>query len=75
MAGMAERKYGVPAPETRTTIRSEDWGCDDLSDRAFERVAFVDVDMTEATSRGRPSPSARSATSGSTRPSTPRARS
>ncbi|MER5323266.1 pentapeptide repeat-containing protein [Streptosporangium roseum] len=49
---MAERKYGEPAPETHTTIRSADWDSEDLSGQKHERVAFVNVDMTETSSRG-----------------------
>ncbi|GIH98749.1 pentapeptide repeat-containing protein [Planobispora takensis] len=49
---MAEREHGVPAPATESTISGEDWDSEDLADRSYERVAFIDVDMTEATSRG-----------------------
>jgi hypothetical protein len=49
---MAERKYGVPAPETHATVHSEDWDGQDLSGQSHERVAFIDVDMTETTNHG-----------------------
>ncbi|GAA2863987.1 pentapeptide repeat-containing protein [Streptosporangium fragile] len=49
---MADRKYGRPAPETHSTVASEDWYGDDLSGQSHERVAFVDMDMTETESRG-----------------------
>ena len=43
---MADRKHGVAAPPTETTIRSRDWEFRDLEREAFHRVQFVDVDLT-----------------------------
>ncbi|HEX2312528.1 MAG TPA: pentapeptide repeat-containing protein [Thermomonospora sp.] len=49
---MADRKHGRPAPPTESTVRSEVWDGRDLSGEEHERVAFVEVDMTEASGRG-----------------------
>lgn len=49
---MANRKHGLPTPETHTTVRSEDWDGRDLSGENLDRVAFIDVDMTEMSTEG-----------------------
>lgn len=43
---VAERKHGLPAPPTDTTIRFEDWDGRELSGESHSRVSFIDVDMT-----------------------------
>ncbi len=49
---MAERRRGAKAPETQRTIAGADWSERDLSGERHERVAFVDLDLTEARGRG-----------------------
>jgi fluoroquinolone resistance protein len=49
---MAERRGGVPDPETTTTIRGEDWYARRVAGETFERVTFLDVDFTEMVSEG-----------------------
>lgn len=49
---MADRKHGIPAPPTETTVRSADWDGRDLTGETYRRVLFVDVDMTELINRG-----------------------
>ncbi|NRQ36267.1 pentapeptide repeat-containing protein [Nonomuraea sp. NN258] len=49
---MADRKHGVPAPPTESTVRSEDWDGRVLQRESFHRVLFVDVDMTELVNEG-----------------------
>jgi fluoroquinolone resistance protein len=49
---MADRKHGRPVPQTDSTIYSADWDGRDLSGESHRNVALVDVDMTEASSRG-----------------------
>src|SRR3954471_14587842 len=41
-----------PVPATETDVRGEDWYARDLTGQAFARVAFVDVDLTEALGQG-----------------------
>lgn len=49
---MAERKHGLPAPETHATVAGADWHGQDISGQHHTRVAFVDLDLTEAQNRG-----------------------
>jgi fluoroquinolone resistance protein len=49
---MADRRYGEPAPPTHTEVRHQDWEGHDLSEREDTAVAFIDVDLTDASSRG-----------------------
>lgn len=49
---MAERKYGAAAPKTTETITSLDWYGQVLSNQKYERALFVDLDLSEAQSRG-----------------------
>ncbi|MBO9524483.1 MAG: pentapeptide repeat-containing protein [Nocardioidaceae bacterium] len=49
---MAERRHGTPAPPTESEVVSERWDGEDLSGREFRRVAFLDVDLTDATATG-----------------------
>ncbi len=49
---MADRRHGHPAHETSTEVRHENRDRKDLSGTIFTRVAFLDVDMTEAHSVG-----------------------
>jgi fluoroquinolone resistance protein len=49
---VADRRQGTPAPPIDVMIRSENWDGRDLSNESHERVAFIDVDMTESSSRG-----------------------
>jgi fluoroquinolone resistance protein len=44
---VADRKHGIPAPSTTSTVHSADWGGRDLSGESHEKVAFVDVDLME----------------------------
>ena len=52
VAIMAERRGGVPDPETTSRIAGDDWYGRRLSEETFERVAFLDVDFTEVVSEG-----------------------
>lgn len=49
---MTERRYGAATPPTDSEVAHESWEQDDLSGQVFRRVAFLDVDLTEATARG-----------------------
>ncbi|WP_324274671.1 pentapeptide repeat-containing protein [Blastococcus brunescens] len=49
---MADRKHGVEAPPTESEIRQADWYGEDLSRQEHTRVAFIGVDLTEATDEG-----------------------
>jgi fluoroquinolone resistance protein len=49
---MAERVGGVPAPETRSRVSGADWYGRDISGETHERVAFVDLDLTEGKNNG-----------------------
>jgi hypothetical protein len=49
---MAERKHGLPAPPTDTTIMSVDWDGRNLAGETHTRVLFQDVNMTELTNHG-----------------------
>jgi fluoroquinolone resistance protein len=49
---VAERKHGHGAPPTDTTVAGADWSDRDLSGQTHARVAFVDLDLTEARGRG-----------------------
>lgn len=51
-SSVADRKHGIQPPPTNTTVRSEDWYGQDVSGQTHTRVAFVDVDLTEATNQG-----------------------
>jgi len=44
---VADRKHGIPAPSTTSTVHSADWGGRDLSGESHQKVAFVDVDLME----------------------------
>jgi fluoroquinolone resistance protein len=45
---VADRKHGIPAPSTTSTLHSADWDGRDLSRECYEKVAFIDVDLTES---------------------------
>ncbi|ACQ78463.1 pentapeptide repeat-containing protein [Beutenbergia cavernae DSM 12333] len=49
---MAERRGGSPDPETTTTVRGEDWYGREVGAEQYAGVRFVDVDLTEASTRG-----------------------
>jgi uncharacterized protein YjbI with pentapeptide repeats len=49
---VAERKHGHRAPETETTVAGEDWRDREIVAESHTRVAFVDLDLTEARTRG-----------------------
>jgi fluoroquinolone resistance protein len=49
---MTERRGGASDPETSATVRGEDWYAREIFDEEFSGVRFVDVDLTEATTRG-----------------------
>jgi uncharacterized protein YjbI with pentapeptide repeats len=49
---MADRKHGHQPPPTESEVRSQDWYGEDLSGQEHVRVAFIEVDMTEAVNRG-----------------------
>ncbi len=49
---VADRKHGIPAPATTSTVYSADWDGRTLSGERYEQVAFVDADLTEAVSDG-----------------------
>ncbi|WGX96603.1 pentapeptide repeat-containing protein [Nocardioides sp. L-11A] len=49
---MADRRQGAPTPTTDSAVVSERWDGQDLSGRTFRRVAFLDVDLTDAVARG-----------------------
>ncbi|NOP99816.1 MULTISPECIES: pentapeptide repeat-containing protein [Mycolicibacterium] len=49
---MAERRYGQTAPETTSAVNGEDWGRRNIEGVGFERVLFVDVDLTESLTNG-----------------------
>lgn len=51
-ATMAERKGGVPAPETHETVSGADWYGLDISGQIHTRVAFSDLNMTEVENQG-----------------------
>ncbi|MEV6963854.1 pentapeptide repeat-containing protein [Hamadaea sp. NPDC051192] len=45
---MADRKHGHAPPPTESTLRGLDWYGEDLTGQTHTRVAFVEVDLTEA---------------------------
>ena len=49
---MADRKHGIPAPATTSTVRSAAWDGRDLSGERHEKVAFIDVDLSETVDEG-----------------------
>lgn len=49
---MAHRKHGAPPPPTESEVRHQDWYGRDMSGERHVRVAFVDVDLTEAVAAG-----------------------
>jgi fluoroquinolone resistance protein len=49
---MAERLHGKQAPPTDRTVAGADWADRALAGETHERVAFVDLDLTEARCRG-----------------------
>ena len=49
---MADRKHGHPQPGTETEVLHQDWDSRDLSGETHTRVAFAEMDMTEATNVG-----------------------
>lgn len=49
---MAERRHGAAGPITETTVRSTEWDGQDQIGQTHERVAFIDVDMTELLNEG-----------------------
>jgi fluoroquinolone resistance protein len=49
---VADRTHGVPASPTETEVRGADWYGEDLSGQEHVRVAFVGVDLSEATDEG-----------------------
>ncbi len=44
---MAEPGRGAPVPRTDTVVRDADWTDEDMAGRDYERVAFLDMDLTE----------------------------
>jgi fluoroquinolone resistance protein len=52
VAQVADRKHGIPAPATTSTVRSADWDGRDLSGERHEKVAFIDVDLSETVDDG-----------------------
>jgi fluoroquinolone resistance protein len=44
---VADRKHGMQPPQTDTAIHSKEWDRLELTGDSFERVAFIDVDMSE----------------------------
>jgi hypothetical protein len=52
VAQVADRKHGIPAPATTSTVRSADWDGRDLSGERHEKVAFIDVDLSETVDNG-----------------------
>ena len=48
---MADRRYGDPPPPTDSEIAHADWYAEDLSGCEHTRVAFSDVELTEAVGR------------------------
>jgi len=49
---VADRKHGIPAPATTSTVRSADWDGRDLSGERHEKAAFIDVDLSETVDNG-----------------------
>jgi uncharacterized protein YjbI with pentapeptide repeats len=49
---MAERRHGAKAPPTDGTVSGADWSDKDISGETHQRVAFVDLDLTEAVNNG-----------------------
>jgi len=49
---MADRKHGHAAPPTESRLAGALWEGQDLSGQTHMRVAFVDLDLTEAFNRG-----------------------
>ena len=49
---VADRKHGIAAPATTSTVRSADWDGRDLSGERHEKVAFIDVDFSETVDGG-----------------------
>jgi uncharacterized protein YjbI with pentapeptide repeats len=49
---VADRRYGTPPPPTSTTVSGEDWFGRDLTGEEHTRVAFLDIDLEEATGTG-----------------------
>jgi len=48
---MAERRYGTPAPDPRSVVRTEEWDAGVARETRHERVAFIDLDLCEETLR------------------------
>ncbi|OLF04488.1 hypothetical protein BLA60_40595 [Actinophytocola xinjiangensis] len=46
---MAERKGGVAAPATTSTVYARDWDAQHVANERFDNVLFVDIDLVEAT--------------------------
>lgn len=44
---MAERKHGVAAPRTTSTITGVDWYAREIGEETHEQVLFLDLDLTE----------------------------
>jgi uncharacterized protein YjbI with pentapeptide repeats len=49
---MADRRYGAQPPPTSSSVRGEDWFGRDIGGEEHTRVAFIDVDLEEATGTG-----------------------
>ena len=49
---MAERRHGAKAPPTGATVSGANWSDKDTSGETHERVAFVDLDLTEVVNTG-----------------------
>jgi uncharacterized protein YjbI with pentapeptide repeats len=49
---MSDREHGAAPPPTDSEVSHADWEGEDLSGREHTRVAFSDVDLTDATNRG-----------------------
>jgi fluoroquinolone resistance protein len=52
MVQVADRKHEIPAPATTSTVRSADRYGRDLSGERHEKVAFIDVDLSETVDDG-----------------------
>src|SRR5512138_2151274 len=49
---MAERRHGAAPPPTTAEVRHEDWTGRDISAQIHERVAYIDVNLTDVMNVG-----------------------
>lgn len=49
---MADRKHGIAAPATTSTVYDCDWDVTELDGETFSNVLFAEVDMIELANRG-----------------------